>query len=229
MTHKLAAPTPPLQTAVTEYLDWHALRGSSLRHRGDIRRMLLAFAAAVDPERPLDLVDRDDCTVFLRGVQERGGKPNTLKAYHRVLDAFFNWLDAPIPNATLALKAPSAESRFQASTAETATAPSTINLVGPVALPDPTGMQGVLAAIQNGNMFRDMSKAAELAGMISSLANVSGQMGQAATKLTGDVADVLATVADAWTGVGADVPHVVTHLTLSVGSPSTRAGYSDAA
>ena len=44
-----------------------------------------------------------------------------------------------------------------------------------------------------------------------------------ATKLTGDVAEVLSTVADAWTAVGAEVPHVVSHVTLSVGSPSVRA------
>lgn len=43
-----------------------------------------------------------------------------------------------------------------------------------------------------------------------------------ATKLSGDLADVLATAVDAWTGVGEQVPHVVTHLTVSVGSPSTR-------
>lgn len=41
-----------------------------------------------------------------------------------------------------------------------------------------------------------------------------------ATKLSGDVADVLATAVDAWAQVGAHVPHVVTHLTVSVGSPS---------
>lgn len=41
-----------------------------------------------------------------------------------------------------------------------------------------------------------------------------------ATRLTGDVADVLATAADAWAAVGGHVPHVVTHLTVSVGSPS---------
>lgn len=45
-----------------------------------------------------------------------------------------------------------------------------------------------------------------------------------ATKLTGDVSEVLATAADAWAGVGAQVPHVVTHLTVSVGSPSTKGG-----
>lgn len=41
-----------------------------------------------------------------------------------------------------------------------------------------------------------------------------------ATKLTGDLAEVLATAVDAWAQVGAVVPHVVTHLTVSVGSPS---------
>lgn len=40
-----------------------------------------------------------------------------------------------------------------------------------------------------------------------------------ATKLTGDLADVLATAVDAWAQVGAHVPHVVTHLTVSMGSP----------
>lgn len=45
-----------------------------------------------------------------------------------------------------------------------------------------------------------------------------------ATRLSGDVAKVLATVADAWAGVGTRVPHVVSHVTVSVGSPSTREG-----
>ena len=44
-----------------------------------------------------------------------------------------------------------------------------------------------------------------------------------ATKLTGDVADVLAAAVDVWAQVGAEVPHVVTHLTVSVGSPSPKA------
>lgn len=45
-----------------------------------------------------------------------------------------------------------------------------------------------------------------------------------ATKLTGDLAEVLATAADAWAGVGGQVPHVVSHLTVSVGSPSAQNG-----
>lgn len=45
-----------------------------------------------------------------------------------------------------------------------------------------------------------------------------------ATKLTGDVSEVLATAVDAWAEVGAHVPHAVTHLTISVGSPSQAEG-----
>lgn len=41
-----------------------------------------------------------------------------------------------------------------------------------------------------------------------------------ATLLRGDVSEVLAVAVDAWARVGEHVPHVVTHLTLSVGSPS---------
>lgn len=48
-----------------------------------------------------------------------------------------------------------------------------------------------------------------------------------ATRLTGDLADVLATAVDAWAQVGAVVPHVVTHLTVSVGSPSPTKDHTD--
>lgn len=44
------------------------------------------------------------------------------------------------------------------------------------------------------------------------------------TRLAGDVADVLTTVVGAWQSVGRTVQHVTTHLTLSVNSPSLRAG-----
>ena len=102
------------------------------------------------------------------------------------IERYFNWQDAPIPNLAPGIQPLDTGSRYQVPTAQTAAAPSTINLTGPVTLPDPTGMQGVLSAIQNGNMFRDMSKAGELAGIVGNLANLSGQMGQAATKLAGD-------------------------------------------
>jgi hypothetical protein len=43
-----------------------------------------------------------------------------------------------------------------------------------------------------------------------------------ATRLDGDLAEVLATVVDTWTGVGREVAHVAAHATVSVGSPSRR-------
>lgn len=41
-----------------------------------------------------------------------------------------------------------------------------------------------------------------------------------ATRLDGDLGAVLETVANAWIGVGATVQHVVTHLTVSINSPT---------
>lgn len=41
-----------------------------------------------------------------------------------------------------------------------------------------------------------------------------------ATRLDGDLAAVLQTATNAWIGVGATVQHVVTHLTVSINSPS---------
>lgn len=91
MTHP-TSPSDTLKVAIADYLTWHALRGSSTRHRGDIGRMLTAFATASGPDRPIAGITRSDCERFLQGFQERQCKPNTLKAYHRVLDAFFRWL-----------------------------------------------------------------------------------------------------------------------------------------
>lgn len=41
-----------------------------------------------------------------------------------------------------------------------------------------------------------------------------------ATRLDGDLADVIGTVGEAWVSVGRTVPHVVTHVTISLNSPS---------
>ena len=42
------------------------------------------------------------------------------------------------------------------------------------------------------------------------------------TRLHGDLATVLAVVVDAWTAVGARVPHVVSHVTVSLDSPAAH-------
>jgi energy-coupling factor transport system substrate-specific component len=43
-----------------------------------------------------------------------------------------------------------------------------------------------------------------------------------ATRLEGDLAEVLTTAANGWLEVGSDVAHVVTHLSVSVNSPSAQ-------
>lgn len=41
-----------------------------------------------------------------------------------------------------------------------------------------------------------------------------------ATMLRGDLGEIVATAVDGWAAAGAQLPHVVSHLTVSVGSPS---------
>ena len=43
-----------------------------------------------------------------------------------------------------------------------------------------------------------------------------------ATILRGDLADVLKTIVDAWAQIGQEVPHVVSHISISVDSPSAQ-------
>lgn len=57
------------------------------------------------------------------------------------------------------------------------------------------------------------------------LAQQAGTWGGAenfATRLDGDLAQVLATFVDTWTRVGRSVAHVAAHATVSIGSPSNR-------
>jgi integrase/recombinase XerD len=91
MAQHCAPSLTSLSQTIADYLDWHALRASSTRHRGDIKRMLRRFGDAVGNDRPLDGISREDCASFLRVIQDQGSKPSTLKAYHRVIDAFFHW------------------------------------------------------------------------------------------------------------------------------------------
>jgi hypothetical protein len=74
------------------------------------------------------------------------------------LTRFWNWQDSPIPIQ------PSDIAAIQTGTRATtenltpgALSAPIVNITPPAALPDPTGLAGALTAIQNGNMFRDMS------------------------------------------------------------------------
>ncbi|AKR55072.1 hypothetical protein XM25_04455 [Devosia sp. H5989] len=71
---------------------------------------------------------------------------------------FWNWQDSPIPLQPTEIAAIQSGSR---ATPEDVTpgqlSSPIINQMAPAALPDPTGIAAILTAIQNGNMFRDMS------------------------------------------------------------------------
>jgi site-specific recombinase XerD len=85
---------PTIEAAITAYLDWQSLKGSSRSHRNDVESRLGAFADTLDAQVALRDISRDHCTAILRTLQEKGRKPNTVFAYYRVLEAFFNWLVA---------------------------------------------------------------------------------------------------------------------------------------
>jgi integrase/recombinase XerD len=81
----------PISLTLTDYMDWQALRGSSTRHRRDIKRELLRFLAALPEDLPIDQVTREHCTNYLRSFRDRGCKPLTVEAHHRILGTFFRW------------------------------------------------------------------------------------------------------------------------------------------
>ena len=53
--------------------------------------------------------------------------------------------------------------------------------------------------------------------------DLRGLAGAEFERLEGDLSEVVATAVEAWSTVGAHLSHVVTHLTLSVGSPTVEA------
>lgn len=71
---------------------------------------------------------------------------------------FWNWQDSPIPLQPTEIAAIQTGSRAMAEDTNPGQLSNPIiNITSPGSLPDPTGTAAILAAIQNGNMFRDMS------------------------------------------------------------------------
>lgn len=107
---------------------------------------------------------------------------------------FFHWQDSPIPHLAPAIAQLAAGSRVQDQLDGTGpTVPgSVLNIVNPAAFPDPTGLAGILTAIQNGDIFRDMSKAQELATVLGNLSQLAARTTEIAGTLAGDArADAL--------------------------------------
>jgi hypothetical protein len=71
---------------------------------------------------------------------------------------FWNWQDSPIPLQPSDIAAIQTGSRATPEDVKPGQLSNPIiNITSPTSLPDPVGIAAILAAIQNGNMFRDMS------------------------------------------------------------------------
>jgi hypothetical protein len=139
------------------------------------------------------------------------------------MERFFNWQDSPIPNPAPDISPVGMESRFQQSNASVNIPQGSLQVINPVTMPDSTGLQNVLSAVQNPNIFRDMSKASELTTIVSNLAALAGQMGDAASKMTGQAAQQALQSA---TDVGKAAANMAQSLmsqadTPSIGTPSS--------
>src|SRR6266571_438667 len=74
------------------------------------------------------------------------------------ISRFWNWQDSPIPLQPSDIAAIQTGSRATAEDVKPGQLSTPIiNITSPTSLPDPVGTAAVLAAIQNGNMFRNMS------------------------------------------------------------------------
>ncbi len=108
-------------------------------------------------EAKVDIVPLSSGGIFAEAVLGRFNCAEKLD-----ITRFFNWQDSPIPIQPTDIAAIQTGTR---GTAENVTpgqfSAPLVNITPPAALPDPSGLAGTLAAIQNGNLFRDMSGLAQ--------------------------------------------------------------------
>ena len=105
--------------------------------------------------------------VFAEAVLGRSNSAERLDATR-----FWNWQDSPIPLQPPEIAAIQMESRAQPIDVTPGHLGTPIlNIMNPTSLPDPTGVGSIIGALQNGNMFRDMSGLAATAGLAQSLAS----------------------------------------------------------
>lgn len=119
----------------------------------------------------VDLLPLSSGGIFAEAVLGRFNSAEKLD-----LTRFWNWQDSPIPIQAPDIAAVQTGTRRSAE--ELATTPLSAPLVQisqPTDLPAPTGMAGVLGAIQNGGMFRDMSGLAETVKLASEAIKASSQ------------------------------------------------------
>jgi hypothetical protein len=169
------------------------VRKTRLSHANDDIITLLTYANRTaaffeDPERREAMAKIEHIYVPTGGLFAEAILGRANGSEYLDMERYFNWQDSPIPNQAPSINPVGTDSRFQQGDVNVTMPDGKLQVIQPVSLPDPTGMQGILTAIQNGGIFRDMSKSAELAGVVASLTALAGQMGQAASSMTGQAA-----------------------------------------
>src|SRR5262249_50803167 len=108
------------------------------------------------------------------------------------LTRFWNWKDSPIPIVAPEIAPLQSGSRAQPEDLKPGQLSSPVlSIQSPTALPDPTGIAAIINAVQNGNMFRDMSGIAQTAALAQAALQASAQ---GATAAGSQAAQTLATV-----------------------------------
>lgn len=151
---------------------------------------------------------------------------------------FWNWQDSPIPITAPEIAPVELTSRGATDDLKPGQlgAP-VVSIVNPTALPDPTSMSAVLQAIQNGNMFRDMSGLAATLGLAQAGINAASQGATAAGAQAGSnaataaqlLSDLAKTAASVMTlGVGGALGGAAGGLLSSGGGSSSGGNISNA-
>ena len=112
-------------------------------------------------EASYDIVPLGTGGTFAEAVLGRSNSAEKLD-----ITRFWDWQDSPIPLQPTEIAAIPTGSRASAEDTKPGQLSNPIiNIMPPTALPDPVGTAAVLQAIQNGNMFRDMSGLAGTIGL----------------------------------------------------------------
>jgi hypothetical protein len=159
-----------------------------------------------------DLIPVPSGGVFAEAVLGRFNSAEKLD-----ITRFWNWQDSPIPIQAPDIAAIQAGSRREAdNTVPGQLGTPVLNIVNPTSLPDPQGMGAILSAIQNGNMFRDMSGLAATIGLAQAgltgtqqcatdAAAQAGQNAAVAAQLGAKVAELAAKFVAAYASGGASL------------------------
>lgn len=114
--------------------------------------------------------------VFAEAVLGRSNSAEKLD-----ITRFWNWQDSPIPLSAPEIAAIQMGSRAQAENLMPGQLGQPgVTIVNPTQLPDPAGLAAVIGAVQNGNMFRDMSGLAGTQAAMTAAIQAAGQAGQQA-------------------------------------------------